>query len=127
MDPVLYKKWTGVDNRTILDNLRRAAKDFPETPLFARVPLIPGVNDTRENIQATAEFCETLPSCKSLEFLPYHRLGSASYQYLDRPYQLQELPAMTQEEACRQAAFLLDRKYPYTIKVAGVPLDRSPI
>ena len=123
MDPALHKKWTGVDNHTILDNLRRASKDFPEIPLFVRVPLIPGVNDTRQNIQATAEFCRSLPSCQSLEFLPYHRLGSASYQYLERLYQFRDLPAMTPEEACQRIGFLLDQKYPYVIKVAGMSPD----
>ena len=118
MDPEAHRKWTGQSNETILRNIRQASEEFPDTPLHARVPLIPGVNDSKENILATAEFCRTLPSCRELEFLPYHRLGSATYDYLDRPYEFRDMepmPAETAEEAIR----VLDRaSLPFEVRVA---------
>lgn len=119
MDPAMHRRWTGVDNFSVLENIRRASLDFPQVALHARLPLIPGVNDSRENILATAEYCKTLPSCQTLEFLPYHRLGTASYQYLDRPYQFEGLPALSQEEAVEKVAFLTAGQYPFAIRVAG--------
>ena len=70
MDSAQHKRWTGVDNETILQNLLRLSSEFPQLPLHIRVPLIPGVNDSEENILATAEFCRRLTSCQTLEFLP---------------------------------------------------------
>jgi pyruvate formate lyase activating enzyme len=119
MNPQQHKQWTGADNVSILDNIRRTALDFPHTPLHIRVPLIPGVNDTAENIRATAAFCETLATCHSLEFLPYHRLGTAAYQYTDRPYALGQLPPMTYPEAYEHVRVLKDRPLPFSVQIAG--------
>jgi pyruvate-formate lyase-activating enzyme len=44
IDPLRHKKWTGVDNTRILDNLKRAYTTWPEKKFIARTPLIPGVN-----------------------------------------------------------------------------------
>lgn len=119
MDPQDHRRWTGKDNRTILDNLRRAAAAFPRTPLHVRVPLIPGVNDTRANLLATAEFCRTLPSCAMLEILPFHRLGSATYEYLSRTYAMQDEPRMEHDDARERVRFLSEMDFPFPIRVAG--------
>lgn len=119
MDGAMHKQWTGVDNATILSNIQTASAEFPQVPLYARVPLIPGVNDQKANILATAAFCSRLPSCQSLEFLPFHRLGAAAYQYTDRPYAFAEQQAMTAEEAAQKIACLRGKALPYPVKVAG--------
>ena len=92
--------------------------------IHIRVPLIWGMNDDRKNIEATADFCSRLKNCRELEFLPYHRLGIASYQYLGRPYELESLPAMTKEEACAKVDFLTGRDYPFEIRVSGKKLNK---
>lgn len=124
MDPMMHKRRTGADNRSILENIRRVSRDFPDVPLHIRVPFIPAVNDSRENMMATVEFCKDLPTCVSLEFLPYHRLGAAVYQYLGRPYSLLETPAMTPEEALRRTAFLSDLDLPFTVQVSGQAMGK---
>ena len=41
-DPVRHKKWTGVDNKRIKENFKRAYETFPDVRFIARTPLIPG-------------------------------------------------------------------------------------
>lgn len=117
MDSEIHKNWTGVGNETILENIRRASEEFPDKPMCVRVPLIPEISDTEENIRCTVEFCRKLPSCRELEFLPYHRLGSATYEYLGRPYGLQELEPMSAEAAEKKLCMIDRTSLPFAVKV----------
>lgn len=83
MDPALHKKYTGVDNRNILDNYQTLAASGK--PFITRTPLIPGVNDTVENITQTAEFMSSL-GVKHIELLPYNKAAGAKYKSLNRKY-----------------------------------------
>ena len=57
-------------------------------PILARVPIIPGYNDSVENIEATAKFIATeLENSIQVHLLPYHRLGEAKYERLEKPWQ----------------------------------------
>lgn len=122
MDPTEHRRWTGVDNASILANTLRASGDFPRTPMTVRVPLVPGVNDSRANIEATADFCAKLKSCVTLEFLPYHRLGDSAYRYLARDYECAHLPPMTHEQARQRVDFLTERNSSFAIMISGKPI-----
>ena len=74
MDSKMHQAYTGVDNRTIMENLKRLAGTFPN--LSARMPVIPTINDTPDNIAATALFLKE-NSLQSIHLLPYHSLGEA--------------------------------------------------
>lgn len=54
MDPELHRRYTGVSNESILQNLHRLAQEQRE--MILRIPVIPGVNDGRQNIEASADF-----------------------------------------------------------------------
>jgi pyruvate formate lyase activating enzyme len=54
--------------------------------MLCRIPLIIDVNDSVDNITATAKFVKTLGEDVTIELLPYHRLGIAKYQTLDAQY-----------------------------------------
>lgn len=119
MDASAHRKWTGVSNETILENIRRTSSDYPNKALHARVPLVHGINDSIENICQTTAFCKQLPSCTELEFLPYHRLGTATYAYLDRPYALEKLPPMTPDEVWKTLACINTDDLPFRVTVSG--------
>jgi pyruvate formate lyase activating enzyme len=71
MDPVIHKKHTGKPNSPILGNAWLLMEKGADV-LF-RQPLIPGINDTPENIEATAEFLAALGNSGArLELIPYH-------------------------------------------------------
>jgi len=98
MDPVQHKKWTGVSNESILRNASRLVAAGKEV-LF-RQPLIPTVNDTAENIEATAAFMRSLGErgC-SLQLMPYHRAGQTKYDALQKQNETADILPM-KPEAC---------------------------
>ena len=70
-----HRKYTGVDNALILENLKRLVR-IRDTAV--RIPVIGGVNDSRENAEKTAGFLASLkPGVLSAELLPYHDFGIA--------------------------------------------------
>ena len=50
-----HKEFTGVDNTLILSNLRKLVAGFPRLSIVVRTPLIPGFNDSVEDISAIIE------------------------------------------------------------------------
>lgn len=84
IDDDLHLKTTGISNRTILENARRVSESAIE--MIIRVPLIPGVSDTDENVTAIARFLKELRPGLTINVLPYHRFGMNKYRMLDRAY-----------------------------------------
>ena len=82
-----HKEFTGVDNTLILSNLRKLVAGFPRLSIVVRTPLIPGFNDSVEDISKIIEVLRQLPAV-TYEVLPYHRLGTPKYEYLGRDYPL---------------------------------------
>jgi pyruvate formate lyase activating enzyme len=85
MDPTVHKRVTSVTNELILQNAVLLAKG--NIPTIFRIPLIRGINDSEDNIRATAEFAAGL-KVKQLDLLPYHPMGVSKYSMLDRGYRL---------------------------------------
>jgi len=92
MEPSEHLRFTGQSNRLILENARFLAENGH--CLVIRIPLIPGYNDQRENLVATAEFSLSLPGVKRIDILPYHRLGEPKYHRLGRLYSLTGKPTL---------------------------------
>lgn len=85
VDPVLHKKYTGVDNAPILRNLeilKRMGKTFR-----IRVPLIPTVNDTLENMEATARLLEGAEHLEKVELMRYNKAAGAKYSGVGMKYE----------------------------------------
>jgi pyruvate formate lyase activating enzyme len=83
MDPVEHEKATGVSNSLILDNARRICHES-RASLMIRIPVIPGFNDSNENIAATAAFIlKELNSSIPVHLLPYHKLGESKYEQME--------------------------------------------
>jgi len=95
MDAKAHERLTGVSNRRILENLHRLASY--DVPICVRVPVVPTLNDSVENIEAIALFVQDLKQVKSAELLPYHKLGTAKYGKLGLAYPIEEVP--TPEDA----------------------------
>ncbi len=80
-----HKLYTGHSNQRILDNFTRLCQDYPDTRKIVRTPVIPGFNDTREDIEAILSFLQDKPNVE-YEALPYHRFGEGKYKALGREY-----------------------------------------
>ncbi|MHB1315752.1 MAG: glycyl-radical enzyme activating protein [Christensenellales bacterium] len=88
MDPVKHRELTGCDNALILKNARMLLKKG--APVVFRVPVIPGLNDSEDNIKALAGFAsETQPL--QVELLPYHQLGVSKYEMMGKQYMLPDI------------------------------------
>ena len=83
MDEKQHQYYTGVSNRQILENYRTLAQSGKK--FCTRIPLIPGVNDTEENITATAEFMRSL-GVRYVELLPYNTMAGSKYAMLGKTY-----------------------------------------
>ena len=88
MDDALHRQTTGITNRQILRNARLVS-DSP-AQMIVRVPLIPGVSDTDENVTAIARFVRELRPGIVVNVLPYHRFGMNKYAMLDRAYPMND-------------------------------------
>lgn len=96
LSPGEHKKFTGVDNYLILENARKLSKE--SIPLILRIPVIPGVNDTYENLRELAKFAKNLDHLSGgVELLPYHRIGASKYPALGKRYSMARLRQPTKE------------------------------
>lgn len=100
MDEKEHKNWTGAGNKRILENLKMLCTLGAEVNI--RIPLIKGVNNSRENIIATAQFISELPGKqKPVNLLPYHNIAANKYKKLGREWNsnnLQEPDTPNQKE-----------------------------
>lgn len=83
-DPQEHRKYTGQSNGPILRNLGILIASGK--PFVARIPLIPGVNDSLENMQATAALLEGASGLRRVELLRYNKVAGAKYPMLGLPY-----------------------------------------
>ena len=89
MNSKKHKAYCGYGNERVLENARKIsgmAKSYS-----VRVPVIPGFNDSTEEIAEIAKFSKSLPNVSKLHLLPYHRLGQDKYAGLGRAYELTDI------------------------------------
>ncbi len=88
MDSDVHEENTGVKNDLILDNIKKLASNDVE--LILRIPVIPNVNNSMENMEATADFIinELNGKVRTLQLLSFMRLGEEKYQAIGLPYQM---------------------------------------
>jgi pyruvate formate lyase activating enzyme len=96
MNSIEHKKLTGVDNRLILENARKVSKQVRE--MIIRVPLIPGINDSKDNIVNLVKFVSTLEKVTEIDILPYHKLGVSKYNQIGQTYKLININPPTEQE-----------------------------
>ncbi len=98
-DPSIHKKLTGRSNRPILENIRNAAAYFLDLKrtLILRLAVVPGINDTPENLREIAVFLKELPGDWELNLLPYHKYGTSKYDWLGIKYKLADVEPPSRE------------------------------
>ncbi len=74
-----HKRYTGVDNRRILENLTRLLD--AKANVYIRIPIIGGVNDSTEEMEKIRDFLRPHRPQRT-ELLPYHALGLHKYEAL---------------------------------------------
>ncbi len=84
IDANRHLQYCGCDNTVILENYRQLARSGVE--FITRIPLIPKVNDTAQNLTATAELM-VQNGVDRVELLPYHRLAGSKYALMGKQYE----------------------------------------
>jgi pyruvate formate lyase activating enzyme len=126
MDPVQHKKWTGVDNRLILKNLKILAETGANINI--RIPFIKNLNTGIDEITGMAEFVAKLPfKNRESEFatpggplvnlLPYHNIASGKYKKLEMFYDSTAMDEPTLDDL-KTAAEIFE-KYGIEVEVGG--------
>ncbi|MGF1784654.1 glycyl-radical enzyme activating protein [Photobacterium swingsii] len=85
-----FNRWAKGSLKRIKDNFRKLAPIAKR--IVIRVPVVPGFNDTIEELKDIIHFAASLESCKDLHLLPYHTLGINKYRLLDMPYECSDKP-----------------------------------
>jgi pyruvate formate lyase activating enzyme len=86
-----HQKYTGASNEQILSNLRKLLKT--NKTVWVRIPIIPSVNDTEEEMLAIKSFLYSCRAPKKIELLPYHSMGEHKYASLGKAAQAFSIPS----------------------------------
>lgn len=79
MDNEKHRRLTGIGNRMILHNLEALSAER-ESRLIVRMPVIPGYNDTEDELHTVGAYLQGhVPRCQEVHLLPYHDLGEDKY------------------------------------------------
>lgn len=107
---------TGVRNEQILENLQELLRRKYNVQI--RMPLLKGVNDCQEDIEAVMEFLlpyKDYKNFKGVDLLPYHKMGVNKYNQLGMEYPIKGDPSLTNEDLDRIEQWI--RKYDLPVKV----------
>jgi pyruvate formate lyase activating enzyme len=96
MNPHRHAEYSGIDNRQILDNFRSIYRQGKK--IIARIPLVEGITDTDENLDALIDFLSKFPELTRISLLPYHNIAKTKYQKLGLKYPLEHLGDYPQEK-----------------------------
>lgn len=96
MDTTRHREKTGVDNALILENAKKASECVEE--MIIRFPVIPGFNDTDENVLIMARFLrDELPRVHRVDMLPYHSMGESKCERIGRLYPFKSEESLSDE------------------------------
>jgi pyruvate formate lyase activating enzyme len=108
MDDARHHHYTSVSNIPILENLTALGKIHNN--IWLRMPVIPGINDDDENLEALGRFAASIPAVRQVNLLPYHKTGIVKFKRLRQTYRLEDVtdPSPEDMEKARQkfCAFL---------------------
>ena len=89
-DSQKHKQYVGVGNELILENLKKLFER--KAKLWIRIPIIPDVNDSIEEIQKIKDFLKTIGTPEKIELLPYHAMGENKYRAIGKEPQIFKTP-----------------------------------
>ncbi|MBP3583057.1 MAG: glycyl-radical enzyme activating protein [Clostridia bacterium] len=81
-DADVHKKYTGVTNGLILENLGRLLK--ANVPLWVRIPIVPTVNGSVDEMKSIKAMLDSFGTPQKIELLPYHKMGEHKYSALGK-------------------------------------------
>jgi pyruvate formate lyase activating enzyme len=96
MDSQHHKALTGIALDLVLENARRISESGK--PIWIRTPIIPGINDTEQNIRKTARFIKKfLPTAQRYDLLAFNNTCASKYQRLGIPWKFENETLIPEE------------------------------
>lgn len=115
MDDAKHKKYTGVSNELILNNLKELTKLGKR--IFIRIPIIPGINDDDANLEETGKFLSALNGIEQINVLPYHNIAMEKYKRLGEEYSLADIKTPSDDRMNEIAQKL--KAFGFKVKIGG--------
>ena len=107
--------YCGSGNDLILSNLSRLCG---QARVIVRIPIIPGINDTPEDLRLAGEFLANLKDrIEAVHCLPYHNMGISKYEALHMEYYLPDVELPKPESMNQIKAFL--EQYGLRVQIGG--------
>ena len=116
LDAEKHKFYTGVDNKLIHQNLLSAIAAGKE--VIARYPLIPGVNDSTQDVEAMGNFCKSV-GIDEIHILPFHQAGETKWSGMDMDYSFKGRQGMDVATALETASRLKDLGFKVSVGGSG--------
>jgi len=80
IDDATHRRYTGVSSEPILNNLQTLGRHHAN--IWVRIPVIPGLTDAPDQMEALASFVAPLPGITQVHLLPYHGTGVQKHRRL---------------------------------------------
>jgi pyruvate formate lyase activating enzyme len=106
MDDSKHRHYTGLSNRLLLSNVK--ALDRWGKEIIIRIPVIPGLNDSREDFAAVGRFLQPLSHVQQVQLLPYHKTGIHKHSRLEWEYSLADIEPPSAEHMQARKEWLSD-------------------
>lgn len=101
-----HKKLTGREQSPVLAFAK--ALELAGIPVIIRHVVVPGITDSREELQGVGHLIGKFRNLKGLEVLPYHTMGVNKYKNLGKKYPLEGVPDMKPEKAKEARKVILE-------------------
>jgi pyruvate formate lyase activating enzyme len=112
----LHIKYTGYSNKTIIDNLKMLS--FNKANIIIRIPVIPGITDTPQNLNDIAALVASLPQkINEIHLLPYHSIAANKYKRLDKQNPLKDLQSIRKEDVLKHQLFFEEKGF--IVRIGG--------
>ena len=115
IDSRQHIKYIGISNQLIIENLRKLLE--ADKKVYIRIPLIPGITDTRGNLIQIADFLVSLPHIQRIDLLPYNPMGEEKYNKLNRKLKLSNIKHQSDRELKKFQALL--EPYGFEVTIGG--------
>ena len=100
----LYQYITGRDISETLKFIEVCNK--LDKKMWIRQVIVPGINDSKDNILELNEFLKQIKNVDKVELLPYHTLGNEKYKKLGIPYPLEDIKDMHESKIKELSTYL---------------------
>ncbi len=114
IDPDLHANWTGQSNELILENFRLAVSS--DLDVRMRVILIPGLTDTKANLEGLVRLSDSTGFKGPVDLMPYHTMASGKSANMGLKYEMEGFQTPSKEEIEKVMDFIESRDITVTIQ-----------